>query len=130
MPSVHYRTVSVNDLEFFLREAGPQNTPVVPLLHGYPACFHIFCYLIPALVDQYRVVASDHIGFGRSFAPLRTISAAPPKFEDSVIVLEWSSPFSDGGRQEWFESITRWINKYLMSFLRSHILSVSVVNSC
>ncbi|WP_120006631.1 alpha/beta fold hydrolase [Nesterenkonia muleiensis] len=69
MPIVYHRTVPINGLDVFYREAGPQDAPVVLLLHGYPTSSHMFRHLIPALADHYRVIAPDHIGFGRSSAP-------------------------------------------------------------
>lgn len=69
MPTVHHRTASVDDLEVFYREAGPDDAPVLLLLHGYPTSSHMFRNLIPALADEYRIVAPDQIGFGRSSAP-------------------------------------------------------------
>ena len=69
MPTVHHRTIRVDDLEVFYREAGPADAPVLLLLHGYPTSSHMFRHLIPALADRYRVIAPDHIGFGRSSAP-------------------------------------------------------------
>jgi pimeloyl-ACP methyl ester carboxylesterase len=72
MVAVHHRTVSVDGLDVFYREAGPVDAPVLLLLHGYPSSSHMFRHLIPALADGYRVVAPDHIGFGRSAAPSST----------------------------------------------------------
>lgn len=69
MAVVHHRTASVDGLEVFYREAGPRDAPVLLLLHGYPTSSHMFRHLVPALADQYRVIAPDHIGFGRSSAP-------------------------------------------------------------
>ncbi|WAP52213.1 alpha/beta hydrolase [Arthrobacter sp. ATA002] len=69
MPSVHHRTVVLDGLNVFYREAGPLDAPVLLLLHGYPTSSHMFRHLIPALADRYRVIAPDHIGFGRSSAP-------------------------------------------------------------
>jgi pimeloyl-ACP methyl ester carboxylesterase len=69
MPTVHHRSTTVNDLEVFYREAGPSDAPVILLLHGYPTSSHMFRHLVPALADRYRVIAPDHIGFGRSSAP-------------------------------------------------------------
>jgi len=69
MPTVHHRTVSVNGLDVFYREAGNEDAPVLLLLHGYPTSSHMFRHLIPALADDFRVIAPDHIGFGRSSAP-------------------------------------------------------------
>lgn len=69
MFTVHHRTVSIDGLDVFYREAGPADAPVLLLLHGYPSSSHMFRHLIPALAGQYRVIAPDHIGFGRSSAP-------------------------------------------------------------
>jgi pimeloyl-ACP methyl ester carboxylesterase len=69
MPVVRHHTVSVDGLDVFYREAGPDDAPVLLLLHGYPTSSHMFRHLIPALADHYRVIAPDHIGFGRSSAP-------------------------------------------------------------
>jgi len=69
MVTVHHRTITVDGLDVFWREAGPVDAPVLLLLHGYPTSSHMFRHLIPALADRYRVIAPDHIGFGRSSAP-------------------------------------------------------------
>jgi pimeloyl-ACP methyl ester carboxylesterase len=69
MVTVHHRTVSVGGFNVFYREAGPIDAPVLLLLHGYPSSSHMFRHLIPALAGRYRVIAPDHIGFGRSSAP-------------------------------------------------------------
>lgn len=69
MPTVHHRTITINGLEVFYREAGPADAPVLLLLHGYPTSSHMFRHLIPRLANTYRVIAPDHIGFGRSSAP-------------------------------------------------------------
>lgn len=69
MVTVHHRTVTIDGLDVFYREAGPADAPVLLLLHGYPSSSHMFRHLIPALAGQYRVIAPDHIGFGRSSAP-------------------------------------------------------------
>lgn len=69
MPAVHHRTVTLDGLDVFYREAGPQDAPVILLLHGFPTSSHMFRHLIPALADRYHVIAPDHIGYGRSAAP-------------------------------------------------------------
>ncbi len=67
-----YRTVTVEGLEIFYREAGPPDAPVVLLLHGFPTSSHMFRDLIPALSERYRVIAPDYPGFGFSSAPAVT----------------------------------------------------------
>ncbi|MFD2792430.1 alpha/beta fold hydrolase [Promicromonospora vindobonensis] len=69
MTTVHHRTVTVQGLDVFYREAGSTDAPTLLLLHGYPTSSHMFRHLIPVLAEQYRVIAPDHIGFGRSSAP-------------------------------------------------------------
>lgn len=72
MPSVFYRTLNVERLEIFYREAGPRNAPTVLLLHGFPSSSHMFRNLIPKLADNYRVIAPDLPGFGFSDSPPRS----------------------------------------------------------
>ncbi len=66
---VLHRTVKIDGLEIFYREAGPQDAPTLLLLHGFPTSSHMFRNLIPALADKYHVVAPDFPGFGNSSAP-------------------------------------------------------------
>jgi pimeloyl-ACP methyl ester carboxylesterase len=69
IPVVHYRTVKVDGVDIFYREAGPADAPAVLLLHGFPTSSHMFRRLIPALADRYHVIAPDYPGFGESAAP-------------------------------------------------------------
>ena len=66
---VLYRTVKVDGLDIFYREAGPKNAPTILLLHGFPTSSHMFRNLIPALANKYHVVAPDYPGYGNSSAP-------------------------------------------------------------
>ncbi len=66
---VRYKTVNVDGLEVFYREAGPMDAPVILLLHGFPTSSHMFRNLIPALAGEYRVIAPDYPGFGNSSMP-------------------------------------------------------------
>lgn len=69
IPVVHYRTMSIDGVDVFFREAGPADQPVVLLLHGFPTSSHMFRNLIPLLADRYHVIAPDYPGFGNSGAP-------------------------------------------------------------
>ena len=64
-----HRTVEVDGLQTFYREAGPQDAPTVLLLHGFPTSSHMFRNLIPALADRFHVIAPDYPGFGSSSMP-------------------------------------------------------------
>ena len=46
-----YKTVQIDDLDIFYREAGPKDAPTILLLHGFPTSSHMFRNLIPALAD-------------------------------------------------------------------------------
>jgi pimeloyl-ACP methyl ester carboxylesterase len=71
MSPTTYRSIDVDGLNVFYREAGDGDAPVVLLLHGFPTSSHMFRGLIPALADRYRVIAPDLPGFGFSDAPAR-----------------------------------------------------------
>lgn len=68
-PLVRYRTVEIDGLDVFYREAGPKDAPTVLLLHGFPTSSHMFRDLIPQLAEKYHVVAPDYPGYGLSSAP-------------------------------------------------------------
>ena len=70
-PVVSYRSVDVDGLDVFYREAGRRDAPTILLLHGFPTSSHMFRNLIPALADSYHVVAPDYPGFGQSTMPPR-----------------------------------------------------------
>lgn len=70
--TVHYRSIKIDGVKVFYREAGPADRPVVVLLHGFPTSSHMFRNLIPLLADRYRVIAPDYPGFGQSDAPDHT----------------------------------------------------------
>jgi pimeloyl-ACP methyl ester carboxylesterase len=69
-----YKTVNVNGLNIFYREAGPTSAPTILLLHGFPSSSRMFDTLMPLLADRYHLVAPDYPGFGNSEAP------APERF--------------------------------------------------
>jgi pimeloyl-ACP methyl ester carboxylesterase len=67
--SVAYRTVKVDGVNVFYREAGPKNAPTLLLLHGFPTSSQMFRNLIPQLADRYHVIAPDYPGYGQSDMP-------------------------------------------------------------
>ena len=72
-----YKTINVDGLGIFYREAGPANAPTILLLHGFPTSSHMFRNLISDLSDSYHLIAPDYPGFGNSEQP------AMDKFEYS-----------------------------------------------
>ena len=53
-PTVFYRTLNLEGLEIFYREAGPRDAPTVLLLHGFPSSSHMFRNLLPMLAAGRR----------------------------------------------------------------------------
>jgi len=66
---VFYRTVNVDGLSIFYREAGPKDAPTILLLHGLPSSSRMFQPLLTRLADSYHLVAPDYPGFGHSDWP-------------------------------------------------------------
>ena len=66
---VSYRTVKVDGLSIFYREAGPKDAPVILLLHGLPSSSRMFEPLFARLADRYHMIAPDYPGFGHSDWP-------------------------------------------------------------
>jgi pimeloyl-ACP methyl ester carboxylesterase len=64
-----YRSIPVDNLSVFYREAGPKDGPTILLLHGFPSSSRMFEPLFTRLSDCYHLVAPDYIGFGHSDAP-------------------------------------------------------------
>ncbi len=64
-----YRTLPVDGLSIFYREAGPKDGPTLLLLHGFPSSSRMFDPLFPLLGDRYHLVAPDYPAFGHSDAP-------------------------------------------------------------
>ena len=64
-----YRTVQVDGLSIFYREAGPTDAPVILLLHGLPSSSRMFEALFSRLSGEFHLIAPDYPGFGHSDAP-------------------------------------------------------------
>lgn len=67
--TTRYRTLQVEGLDIFYREAGPSDAPVLLLLHGFPSSSRMYEPLLHRLADRWRLVAPDYPGFGHSGAP-------------------------------------------------------------
>ena len=66
---IAYRTIDVDGLPIFYREAGDPGAPAILLLHGLPSSSRMYQPLLTRLSDRYRLVAPDYPGFGHSAAP-------------------------------------------------------------
>jgi pimeloyl-ACP methyl ester carboxylesterase len=64
-----YRTIAIDGLSIFYREAGPKESPTILLLHGLPSSSRMFEPLFNRLADRYHLIAPDYPGFGHSDWP-------------------------------------------------------------
>src|SRR5499433_2661169 len=64
-----YRSIQIDGLSIFYREAGPRDAPTLLLLHGLPSSSRMFEPLYLRLSDRYHLVAPDYPGFGHSDWP-------------------------------------------------------------
>ncbi|KQW94147.1 hydrolase [Massilia sp. Root418] len=103
--SVSYRTVKVDGVNIFYREAGPKNAPTLLLLHGFPTSSQMFRNLIPLLADRYHVIAPDYPGYGQSDMPpmdkftysFDNLASVVDKFTEAVGVTRYALYVQDYG---------------------------------
>ena len=113
--SVHYKTVTIDGLDIFYREAGNPKHPTILLLHGFPTSSHMFRDLIPALSDRFHLVAPDYPGFGYSSMPkvdefdysFDNITKVVEKFIDTVGLDNYSLYLMDYGAPIGFRIATK-----------------------
>src|SRR5258708_34079490 len=67
-----YRTLAVDGLDIFYREAGPVDAPVLLMLHGFPSSSRMYEPLLRRLADRWRLIAPAYPGFGHSSTPAPT----------------------------------------------------------
>jgi pimeloyl-ACP methyl ester carboxylesterase len=114
-PRTVHRTVEVDGLTIFYREAGPRDAPTVLLLHGFPTSSHMFRNLIPALADRFHVVAPDYPGFGHSSMPrlgefeytFDRLAAVMERFTERLGLSRYSLYVQDYGAPIGFRLATR-----------------------
>ncbi len=100
-----HRTVEIDGLDIFYREAGRADAPTVLLLHGFPTSSHMFRNLIPRLSDRFHLVAPDFPGFGASSMPsmeefeysFDNIAEVVEKFVDKLGINSYSIYLMDYG---------------------------------
>jgi len=73
MNTINFKTVNVDGLDIFYREAGKNSNPTILLLHGFPSSSHMYRDLIKDLSNDYHLIAPDYPGFGQSSSPLPSI---------------------------------------------------------
>ena len=81
-----HKTVEIDGVKVFYREAGPADAPTILLLHGFPTSSHMFRNLIPALSDRFHLVAPDYPGFGNSDQP--ALDRFDYSFDNLAVLME------------------------------------------
>ena len=81
-----HKTVKIDGLDIFYREAGPKDAPTIVLLHGFPTSSHMFRNLIPELSDKYHVIAPDYPGYG--FSSMPQVNEFDYTFDNLAVVVE------------------------------------------
>ncbi|NOQ15180.1 MAG: alpha/beta fold hydrolase [Methyloprofundus sp.] len=115
LSSVKYKTVTIDGLDIFYREAGNPKHPTILLLHGFPTSSHMFRDLIPALSDRFHLVAPDYPGFGYSSMPavdkfdysFANLANVVDKFIDKVGLQKYSMYLMDYGAPIGFRIATK-----------------------
>jgi pimeloyl-ACP methyl ester carboxylesterase len=64
-----YKSIDVDGLSIFYREAGSPDAPNLLLLHGFPPSSRMYEPLFTSLADAFHLVAPEYPGFGHSEAP-------------------------------------------------------------
>jgi len=85
MNTINFKTVKVDGLNIFYREAGNKNKPTILLLHGFPSSSHMYRDLIKDLSEDYYLVAPDYPGFGQSSSP--SPSAFNYSFDNLALII-------------------------------------------
>ena len=85
-PLVFHRTIMVDGLSIFYREAGRRDAPTLLLLHGFPSSSRMYEPLLTRLSADYHLVAPDYPGFGHSDAP--SAKTFPYTFDHIAQVME------------------------------------------
>jgi pimeloyl-ACP methyl ester carboxylesterase len=110
-----YKTIKIDNIDIFYREAGSPDTPAVLLLHGFPTSSFMFRNLINELKDKYYLIAPDYPGFGySSFPPMdefeysfENLSRVIEKFLDAIGLNRFSLYIQDYGAPVGLRIVTR-----------------------
>jgi pimeloyl-ACP methyl ester carboxylesterase len=112
---VRYRTVKIDNVDIFYREAGPTDAPVLLLMHGFPSSSFMFRNLIDRLKHRYHIIAPDYPGFGHSSVPsidsfeysFDKLSRVMEQFVDKLGIRSFSMYIQDYGAPIGLRLVTR-----------------------
>ena len=84
--TTQYKTVKIDGVDIFYREAGPKDAPTILLLHGFPTSSQMFSCLISQLSEKFHLLAPDYPGFGNSAQP--SMENFDYTFDNYAVVME------------------------------------------
>ena len=136
-PKTNYRTVQVDGLDIFYREAGSAKQPTVLLLHGFPTSSHMFRELIPALAQDFHVIAPDYPGFGQSSAPgveqfkysFEHLADVMESFLEQIGCVNFALYMQDYGSPVGFRIATRhpnWVKALLIQNANAYVEGINM----
>ncbi len=99
------KTIAVDGVNIYYREAGDSKRPSLLLLHGFPASSVMFKHLMVALADKFHLVAPDYPGFGFSAFPdrnefeysFKNIASCINRFAEEIDLKSFSLYLHDYG---------------------------------
>ncbi len=102
---IYNKTIPIDGVNIFYREAGDRKNPSILLLHGFPTSSVMFKNLMIALSDKFYLVAPDYPGFGFSAFPsmsdfeysFKNISAYINKFTEAINLKSFTIYLHDYG---------------------------------
>lgn len=100
-----HKTIAVDGIDIFYREAGSGKNPSLLLLHGFPSSSVMFKNLMVLLSDRFHLIAPDYPGFGFSAFPaqnrfeytFKNIAAYIHRFTEAVGLRSFSLYLHDYG---------------------------------
>ena len=99
------KTITVDGVDIFYREAGDRKNQSLLLLHGFPTSSVMFKNLMTALSDKFHLIAPDYPGFGFSAFPdkgsfeytFKNISAYINRFTEEIDLKSFTIYLHDYG---------------------------------
>ena len=133
-----YRTVKINGLDIFYREAGPKNAPTILLLHGFPTSSHMFRNLIQKLSDKFHLVAPDYPGYGNSSMPsvdefnytFENMAKIISKFVETIGLKNYSLYMQDYGAPIGYRLFSMYPEKVQAFIIQNGLLNCLLLLCC
>ena len=85
-PVIQHRTIDVDGVQVFYREAGDPKRTTVLFLHGFPSSSQMYAGLMARLADRYHVIAPDYPGSGHTIVGEK--ARFTPSFDGLAKVME------------------------------------------